>query len=321
MEAFALETKWKRISHDQNSEFVFSRIDSVCIPELYIGLNSSLKRCLLLELPHDHAVDFQPVAKQNLLLELYSDPEYIVLQLTDDSFYDLFNDLIISLYQSIKTISDISECSSIFIRSFHKWSQFFHDKDSNRLTENTIKGLFGELIVLRGLLEKCTSAKINDLLDSWKGPYDQGHDFVLGDKNIEVKTKDHTKSSIRIASEQQLDEVAGKALELLVISVERDFIDGFSIGDVFEEIKDITINRLGDYTILLEAIRQKGLTSANIKDYDNFRFIPIDKIIYDCSLSDFPKLVRTNIPAEVCQVRYSIQLTNIDQFIISKDTF
>jgi hypothetical protein len=75
-----LKQLWKSLSYTGNSEFEFTRIDSgEAIPEISIGFNSLLHRCLLLELPKHHNIDFQKTIKKNLTLSFFKDTGYIVL--------------------------------------------------------------------------------------------------------------------------------------------------------------------------------------------------------------------------------------------------
>ena len=59
MESYELEESWNKINYEPPSQYVYKRIDSICDPELNIGINSKLNRCLILELPLVHQVDFQ----------------------------------------------------------------------------------------------------------------------------------------------------------------------------------------------------------------------------------------------------------------------
>ncbi len=52
---------------------------------------------------------------------------------------------------------------------------FLMTKSTSSLSQDTIKGLFGELIVLKSFVKEADSSRINDVLHTWKGPYDQGH--------------------------------------------------------------------------------------------------------------------------------------------------
>ena len=317
-----LEQLWKTLNYTGNSEFEFTRIDrGEAIPEISIGFNSLLNRCLLLELPKHHNIDFQKSIKQNLTLSFFKDTGYIVLELIDQSFTDLFDDLIISIYQHIYKLSNVEEYSKVFIQMFYKWSEFFDDKKSEKLSQDQIKGLFGELFVLKDLVREIESFQLNDLLLGWKGPYDKGHDFELDIKNIEVKTKEFTKTSVKISSEHQLEQEADKPLELLVLSVETNTIEGLSLSSLLEQTKTLIVNKLGDFSIVLTALLQKNITSKNIHQYDNFRFKTIEEKIYDTTKENFPKLTKTNTPKAIGSLQYTLHLNYINDYIISTRKF
>jgi len=317
-----LKKLWLDLEYTGSSEFEFTRIDNgVSIPEINIGFNSKLNRCLLLELPKVHNVDFQKSVKQNLTLSFFKETGYIVLELVDQSFTDLFDDLIISIYQYIYKLSEVDEYSKIFIQMFYKWSEFFDDKKSEKLSQDLIKGIFGELYILNNLIEVTNSSNLNDLLSAWKGPYDKGHDFELDQKNIEVKTKELSKQSVKISSEYQLELEAMKKLELLVLSVESNTIKAQSLSTLLTDTKTKIINKLGDFSIILTALAQKNITTQNIYMYDNYRFEAINEVIYDCTDEVFPKLIKSNTPQAIGSIQYTLHLSYLDEFILSKRNF
>lgn len=317
----SLDNIWESLKYSGNSEFEFRRIDNVSIPEINIGLNSKFNRCMLLELPSEHNVDFQMMAKKNLTLSFFKDTGYIVLELTDSDYFDLFNDLIISIYSYIYELNDVDEYSKIFIQMFYKWSEFFDDKASDKLSLESVKGIFGELFVLRNLIEKSDSFKLNDTLNSWRGLYDEAHDFVFEDKNVEVKTKDVSHLAVKIASEYQLEEELDKGLELLVLSVDIDYVKGNSLRSMVDDIKELTVNKMGDFSIVLTALSQKNISMLNIYQYDNYRFLVHEQTVYDCRKEGFPRLTKINTPNAVANIRYTLQLSYLVNYLISKDSF
>ena len=317
----SLDNIWESLKYSGNSEFEFRRIDNVSIPEINIGLNSKFNRCMLLELPSEHNVDFQTMAKKNLTLSFFKDTGYIVLELTDSDYFDLFNDLIISIYSYIYELNNVDEYSKIFIQMFYKWSEFFDDKASDKLSLESVKGIFGELFVLRNLIEKSDSFKLNDTLNSWRGLYDEAHDFVFEDKNVEVKTKDVSHLAVKIASEYQLEEELDKGLELLVLSVDIDYVKGNSLRSMVDDIKELTVNKMGDFSIVLTALSQKNISMLNIYQYDNYRFLVHEQTVYDCRKEGFPRLTKINTPNAVANIRYTLQLSYLVNYLISKDSF
>ncbi len=321
MENIIIDNLWKTIVHKGEADFEFKRINSICVPELHIGLNSISNRCLILELPTNYKLEFQANKKENLSIEYFKNTNYIVIELNDNNYFDLFNDLIFSIYQKIYLMKNVDDYCQEFIHTYYKWSQFFTELKSDKLSIDIIKGLFGELLILKSMILESNNLNINNTLNSWIGPYDKGHDFILNEKDIEVKTKDLSKLEISISSEFQLDNENGKSLELIVISVEIDLVNGFSIKDLVLEIKEIVNKKLGDNSILIKALNQKGLTLSNMYIYDNFRFNPIESTTYLCDSNEFPKLIRSKTPKEIHGISYCLKTNKLDNFIIASKIY
>jgi len=320
MEQKYLQNKWNSIIPDNIIKGYHTiRIDSSCIPDLFIGVNRLNNRCLIMILPLGHGIDFRHSQKEKITLEQYHAPDIIVLTLLDKSYYELFNDLILSIYNQVSDIVEFEKYSKMFISTFHMWSSFFEEVDLERLSQENIKGIFGELHVLKSLLNEANSMSVNEVLSSWRGPYDQSHDFVFDNVNIEVKTKNFTACQINISSEYQLQEEIGKGLELLVLSVEADVINGKSIKDLLLDVKSDIYEKGGDFLIVLNALLQKGLTQSNIHMYDNFRFRPVDEIKYDCCRKGFPRLTESNTNVSISEIRYKLNLKSLEKFVKSKN--
>ncbi|WP_026899237.1 PD-(D/E)XK motif protein [Daejeonella oryzae] len=315
-----LELKWQLISTGQWTGIKSLRIDSESIPDLFIGLSAELKRGLILKLPGNYLPDFQSSVKQNLSLELFPDTRWVVLTLLDEQYIDLFDDLIFSIYNKISNISEASVYVSELLKTYHKWSEFFQENQGNGLTDDAVKGIFGELVVLNDILKSTGSGEINDVLNSWKGPYDTGQDFIGEHKNIEVKTKLNSAAHVRISSEFQLQPEPGKELDLLIVNINPDPLDGNSLKDLVLIIRDYVVSKLGDYTILLKSLSQKGLTIRNLENYDHLKFIALNMVTYSCTDDDFPRLIRTNLPDAINTVSYKLNLTAIQPYLIYDKT-
>jgi len=202
-----------------------------------------------------------------------------------------------------------------------EWTLFFTLSDYDLLPKDLIKGIWGELIVLKNLIEDSSSIEVNNILSGWRGLYDQGHDFIYDDMDIEVKTKDVRKLTVRISSETQLDVEAGKKLILSIISVEDDVINGASLKDLIDDVKALVFDKCGDFSIILKSLLQKGITLNNIHKYDNFRFKPINLQDFDCLNETFPKLVKSGLPSGINNVKYDISLLNMSDNLISVRKF
>lgn len=311
-----IEKIWLDIVYSGNGEFEYQLLSKKSIPQLNIGYNKKRQRCLILELPLKFEKGFQQFEKENLSLKYFPKEKCLCIVLNDDFFKDLFDDLILSIYSKIGNVTNPEEYSELYTRLFYKWSSFFENKSKEGLSKDQVKGLIGELIYLKNLLQDST-LHIDDILLSWRGPYDEGHDFVSDFIDYEIKTIDKSKNNVRISSEFQLETDKGKKLELVVITVESDVESGLTLQKIVNQIKSIVLDKLGDNSIFIKALAQKGLIVGDLEQYEEYSYAPFEQISYDCSNLDFPKLIHSTIPEEINTLNYNIRLNLIENFIIT----
>ncbi|MEN2283124.1 PD-(D/E)XK motif protein [Algoriphagus sp. SE2] len=317
-----LKSKWEDIATSSEKKgFKALRITATCIPDLFIALDTEGFRCLIFFLPAGLDVDTRGLDKNKLHLSYIPSKSVLFIKLKDSEFFDLFDDLILSIYSKINSISNPKKASHEFIATFYKWSYFFEDTLKKKLGEEQVQGLFGELFVLREFVEQCDPLKINSVLSSWKGPYDAPNDFILDNKNLEVKTKREALPSVKISSEFQLEPEHSKGLELVVLSVKLDLTIGQSIHNLLSQLVQKIREKAGDLTILFQALTQKGLTIDSLRDYNNHRFIVSNKCTYDCTVKGFPRLSTSNIPKEVSDLRYTLKIKSLNDFLIEEKKY
>jgi hypothetical protein len=322
MTSIELKQKWSGLSENPvTTGFRSLRISADCICELYLGVSKEGKRCLILALPASKHLDFKGIQKENLSIEYFRENNLIVLELIDNDYHDLFDDLVLSMYHGIKSITHVDEYSNYFMQAFYRWSEFFEDKKSDLLSEDAIKGIMGELLVLKLLITEPEGPEINFLLKAWTGLYDKGNDFELETKNLEVKTKSPSGIDVKISSEFQLEVYPGKGLELFVVTLQSDFTVGIHIRDLIMEIKKLVQESSGDNTILWKALSQKNITAKNVSQYDRYQFNPVNWISYNCADENFPKLSRSNIPEETSGLKYILRTNLLTSFIIRQSNF
>lgn len=317
-----LEAKWKEISGVKTlSGYRAIRITSDCNPELYLGLDKENSRCLILFLPQNTKVKLKETDLEKLKIHFLKEENLILIRLIDTDFSDLFNDLVISIYSKIKEIDKPEKYSRELISHFYKWAEFFEDNCVSKLSFEEIKGLWGELFVLNESIMNADDDSVNSILESWRGPYDQSNDFIFDKKNLEIKTKDFTSTIVKISSEFQLETEIGKKLELIVISLRSDLVQGKSIRELVSNLANLIRAKLGDTLIMYKALRQKQLTVENLKEYDNHKFVAISKAVYNCSHDQFPKLIKSNIPPDISHLKYWIQTLALSEFLIEEKIY
>lgn len=315
-----IENLWNEIIPLGGGEFEYQLLSIESIPSINIGYNKKSQRCLILELPYDFEKSFSQVERENLSLVYFNKEKCLCIILNDDFFKELFDDLILSIYNKIYNISSVIEYSELFVRHFIKWSAFFENKTKDGLTKDQVKGLIGELFYLKNLLLNCELG-VDDILNSWRGPFDEAHDFVFELQDYEIKTIETSKYSVRISSEYQLESQIGKELALVVIIVKLDNENGLTLKSLINDIKIIIHENLGDNSIFIKALSQKGLTKGDLDKYEIYRYRPIEEISFDTNRENFPKLASSLIPDEIYNINYNIRLNLIEEFLIYKKQF
>lgn len=309
-----LEEKWNTLERmERRDVYEIIRVSADCHPEVSVGVSPSSERCLILTLPKYHRYEFRPIEREKLSLSLVGDRD-IVVTLLDREFTNLFDDLIVSMHNEVRSLVEADEYTSRFVKIFHKWSQFFDASNDGLLPTEALRGLFGELVVLRYLIIKSAGSEINDLLKAWRGPYDQGPDFVLNAKDIEVKTRVADNASVKVASEDQLEQRQGKGLELAVVTLISDGVFGATIEGIVKEVIDLVKNRLGDASIVYAALLQKGLSPQSLAAYADEKFKAVRIAFFDCLANDFPRIVRSALPKALSSVRYCINTGELANF-------
>jgi len=312
-----LNEKWDSISPPKGGgPYARQIINKNCKPDFMIGISKEGCRCVVLKLKTKLKFEFNEEEKENLktYYNNTSPDNDLVLELKDPFFENLFTDLVISLYHSLKDVGNEDESTKIFINTVRYWSDFLRSKRNLYLSDEVIQGMYGELVYLEYLLINAKDP-INDILDSWKGLYDANHDFHFTEKNVEVKTKRKNGDIVSISSEYQLESESGKGLQLAVVSVEFVTDLGDTLKKILDRIHEIILNAGGLVSIISNALAEKKLNFNNVADYDSLQFIPIKIEFYDCDHLDFPKLIDSHLNNAIQGVKYKLSITSIEEHL------
>lgn len=314
-----LERLWEQVKYNGVGELEYQLVSTESKPSLNIGFTKDNKRVFVLELPRNFENGFKTHERENLILKYYSGEKCLCVVLNDDYFSGLFNDLIISIFGNIALVENPNDYTKAFVQLFNKWSAFFQQQHNEQLDLEKIKGLFGELSFLKELIIS-NQSKINNVLESWRGPYDEGRDFVLDNIDYEIKTIESGKAKIKVSSEYQLMNTIGKNLYLVVISVFSNPENGKSLHKLINEIREKIILFQGDLTIFYSALRQKSISPNDLSKYDKFTFLPDSLVQYHCR-EGFPSITCDNIPNGVEKVKYVIRLHALTDFVSQEKSF
>jgi hypothetical protein len=303
--------KWSNIeSNRTTTNFGITRFDSICKANFYIGINENDNKCLLLDLDNVK-IDFIGFEKTNL--KAYKTEKYLILELTGNAeYFDLYLDLSCAIFDTIKEIDNEQESADIFKEMILKWSAFFSNKKIDKLGEKEVMGLWGEIFVLKSLILE-GALNINDILNSWRGPYNSNRDFEFLTIDIEVKTIKYDAEEIDISSEFQLSIENDKIINLRVLKVRQE-LNASTLKQIIDETITEIIEKSGQLEIFYSAIYQK-VKINDLMEYDHYCFAINSDVIYGVNDIDFPKITTTTVMEGVSNVKYKIKLSSIEGFV------
>lgn len=227
----------------------------------------------------------------------------------------LFTTMTENLTTLLEECADVSQerLFALFLSRIRAWQQFMERGQDEVLGPEAEVGVFGELVVLNSMLEAGLPGY--GVIESWQGPLNYLHDFVLGLGVIEVKT---TVAPIgflaNIGSLEQLDDKLVHPLFVAAVRLSLDTsgmtLPAFAkaLGSHLEPDK---VARRMFETRLLNA----GFLIEHAERYSRrFSHVSTRMLLVD---DRFPKLTRSNVRSEVTMARYQLDLDLVNLTDIS----
>lgn len=105
---------------------------------------------------------------------------------------------------------------------------------------------------------------------------------------------------------------------MLVVSLLIDIEKGNSINDLFNEIIEKVKDREGNTYLFYHALNQIVESTESLSQYNNLRFIVSKTENFEVKEGVFPKLSRSNIYNSINNLRYDLEITDLNQFLIEE---
>ncbi|TQF06336.1 PD-(D/E)XK motif protein [Kitasatospora acidiphila] len=232
-----------------------------------------------------------------------------------DDFNDLFTELCADVVAVTESMSETPVKALYHV--LDRWRALFRT-GGRILRPEQLAGLFGELLLLRRLLEADPSAH-----RLWRAPHGHRHDFTAATIAIEVKsTAIGTGRRPRIHGLDQLEPPAGGVLYLAWFRLQRTTAQG--IGTGFIESIERALRLCDDESALLELLASAGYHSSDSHHYRDVRFMATDEAWYRVD-ADFPgltshTLTAAGVPVTVQDVEYTIDLSGKRPVPLTHDT-
>ena len=262
--------------------------------------------------------EFKNFKFKGLFIEIYEfeNAKELHIYLLDNQLKDIFSLFIENIVEEIsKSVTEneaLVETSNVVL----KWKKLFDKINFQGLTIERQKGLIGELLLFNSLLDEEYS--IDALLESWTGPDFNDKDFRFGSFGIEVKLTSSKVPKVKISSERQLDSDNLTKLYLVLYVVEDVKDKGFSLNSIIEQIRTKINNNQNALKFFNERLLLVGYFDEDFESY-NRQYAFRKRKFYEVS-SDFPRLVASDLPIGLFDTKYNIELSAIEQFLVSNES-
>lgn len=227
------------------------------------------------------------------------------ISLTNPQLRPVFTALCRDIVDCTRTNVDDSHIFSTVVHRLLHWRTML-ERDPTGLSETTLRGLLGELVVLRDILFPAFTPL--EAVHTWQGPFGAPQDFALPDgRRVEVKTTRTHADTLRINGLDQLD-AAGEQLSLVVVRTEETspgLPNALSVPSLIEQIR-------GMLTAEPETVSTFNAALAAVHWHDHpahhdvvLRVVRVDS--YEV-IEGFPKLTRAVVPNGIVDADYLIAL-------------
>ena len=238
----------------------------------------------------------------------------LILALKENDNWEMFLSLCEDVINSTKAASKECNYLAVILRRLSNWQKFLMRDAPSIFTEEKIKGLIGELLLIdRHLAPKFG---IGDAIKFWMGPEGSPQDFNINNTVVEVKARlGDAASKVKVSSLDQLcpqvdkmylyvvalgkaDSRANKSLDLQAL-----------VAKIRDSIYEKAPTQLERFNNLLLQINYR-----DDDEYQNYKYLHINENIYEVN-DGFPRICPDSIQSGVERVSYSISLSECKGFL------
>lgn len=327
MEMTKIENIWVGLESEvsNHSGLLYKRYSAEVLPDVFIALKAPEKlRCIAFRIsatfPFDETLwnKLKDIKIETLPDERDKSKKFLLILLLNKQLKDIFSTLCEDLIFGISEVSTEQTLVEKLLERLAKWQSLFEKVGKQGLSDEAQRGLYGEIYFLRFILNNI-SDKIY-CLKSWLGPEKSIQDFQYSNWAVEVKTthgNNHQK--IHITSERQLDDSIIEKIFLFHLSLDVREGNGESLNILIDEVSDL----LNDNTMASNLFKMKLLESGYYDIhkplYDERGYTIRQENLYRVS-GNFPRITENQIPIGVGDVRYSIVLSESEEWRINHET-
>lgn len=313
------------VDNSNHSGLLYKRYSAEVLPDVFVALKAPEKfRCIAFKISNDFSFNKTQWNKlKDIKIEMIPDEKdeskfFLAILLINKQHEDIFSTLCEDLIFGVSEVASEETLLEKLSERLAKWQSLLEKIGKQGLSDEEQRGLYGEIYFLRFFLNN--SYDKNYCIKSWLGPERSVQDFQYSNWAVEVKTthgNNHQK--IHINSERQLDDTIIEKIFLYHLSLDMRIGNGeslnFLVDDVIEKLKDSTSANNSFKLKLLES----GYYEIHRNLYNEKGYTIRQENIYRVS-GNFPRIIESQIPTGVGDLKYSIVLSESEEWKINQET-
>lgn len=304
----------QRMVHPEAKCSMYAAVEKPSLDRLFLVHVDSPDTALLPELPSLKGLALR------YLTWLQQEQTSIMLELRarNREYAHLFAVIADDLAECAAQAGSRDEAVGALLGRLTRWQRFLERAGSEWLSLEERRGLFGEITVLRGILDS-RSVPESTAVGGWHGPMSANHDFEYAGCSIEVKTScTKQEQRMHISSERQLDWSQARRLLLVHVSVAEDTEEGMSLPSLVEAVRShLSGPEISDR--FDDLLLQAGYLQQDEGAYSRPRYLVRECQVFDVK-EGFPSILESDLRKGVGGVTYSIGIGSCGAFSVSFET-
>ena len=327
MEMTKIENIWVGLESEASihSGLLYKRYSAEVLPDVFIALKAPEKlRCIAFRISTAFPFDetqwnkLKDIKIETLPDERDKSNKFLLILLLNKQHKDIFSTLCEDLIFGVSEISVEQPLVEKILERLAKWQSLFEKVGKQGLSDEAQRGLFGEIYFLRSFLNNASDK--NYCIKSWLGPERSVQDFQYSNWAVEVKTthgKNHQK--IYITSERQLDDSIIEKIFLYHLSLDIRVGNGETLNSIIDEVSELLNENIMASNLFKLKLLECGYYDEHKSLYEDSGYTIRQENIYRVEGS-FPRLTEAQIPIGVGDVKYSIVLSESEEWRINQET-
>lgn len=304
----------------ESEKQIRTKICSIANVDCYLASNKITgQRLFIIELDSKiNTQDFLSANFRGLVIQVldFTEIKELTFILLDNELEDIFASFIEDMLEEAKYCQTANEMLSAVSNIIFQWKKFFELILVQKMSDETEKGLLGELLFFYKLL--LDDFPITELENAWEGPLRNDKDYLFYKTSIEVKLTSSKYPSIKISNERQLDFVEEETLYLLLFIMEEKKAGEHSLVNTINEIRSI----ISRDKKALESFNYKINTYGYYDEHSEFykRKYDIKNLNIYVVDDGFPRIIHRDILTGIYNVGYRIELSACEYYRITPRT-